>query len=81
MAGRFKKGLDLTGNLKIKDISLYAVAGILMGVGTRLANGCNAGGLYTPISHLSLSGWLFLVFMVAGGILGNVIKRKLYSKK
>ncbi len=76
MAGKFKKNLELTFKLSFKDVSLSVLAGLLMGIGTRLANGCNAGGLFTPISHLSLSGWFFLVFMVLGGIVGNMIKAR-----
>ncbi len=79
MAGKFKSNLELKFLLSFKEFSFYAVAGLLMGVGTRLANGCNAGGLYTPISHLSLSGWFFLIFMVIGGIVGNKIKRQIFK--
>ncbi len=79
MAGKFKSNLELRFKLSPKEICFFAVAGLLMGVGTRLANGCNAGGLYTPIAHLSLSGWLFLIFMVAGGIIGNKIKRQIFK--
>lgn len=46
-----------------------------MGFGTRLANGCNVGALYTPIANFSLSGWIFFIFLVIGGILGNKISR------
>ncbi len=80
MAGRFKKGLEIKFRIGFKDASIAIAAGLLMGVGTRLANGCNAGGLYTPISHMSLSGWFFLIFMVLGGVLGNMIKNKILSK-
>jgi hypothetical protein len=46
-----------------------------MGLGTRFANGCNVGALYTPIANFSLSGWLFLIAMVAGGVLGSKFKK------
>ena len=48
-----------------------------MGFGTRLANGCNVRALYSPIANLSLSGWIFLVFMVIGGILSCKIRSKI----
>jgi uncharacterized membrane protein YedE/YeeE len=54
-----------------KQLMLFAIGGLFMGLGTRFANGCNVGALYTPIANLSLSGWIFLVFLVAGGVLGN----------
>lgn len=70
-AGKFKtifmSELKITG----KEAILYALGGITMGYGTRLANGCNVGALYTPIANFSLAGWIFLIVMVIGGILGN----------
>ncbi len=75
-AGKFKE--SFTEELKItkKQAFFYALGGICMGLGTRMANGCNAGALYTSISHLSLSGWLFLIFMVIGGTIGNTCAKK-----
>lgn len=48
-----------------------------MRFGTRLSNGCNVGALYTPIANFSLSGWIFLVFLVVGGVLGNKLAKKI----
>lgn len=64
--------LKITG----KQVFFYALGGILMGFGTRLSNGCNVGALYTPIANFSLSGWIFLIFLVTGGILGNKVAQK-----
>ncbi len=47
-----------------------------MGFGTRLSNGCNVGALYTPIANFSLSGWIFLIVMVTGGVVGNIVAKK-----
>ncbi|NLW40805.1 MAG: YeeE/YedE family protein [Tissierellia bacterium] len=75
-AGKFRE--TFTEELKItkKQAFFYALGGICMGLGTRMANGCNAGALYTSISHFSLSGWLFLIFMVIGGTIGNTCAKK-----
>lgn len=43
-------------NLTVREALLFALGGLTMGVGTRLANGCNVGALYTPIANFSLSG-------------------------
>ena len=51
-----------------------------MGFGTRLSNGCNVGALYTPIANFSLSGWIFLVFLVLGEIFGNIIYKKIMTR-
>ncbi len=63
-----------------KDFMLFAVGGFIMGLGTRLSNGCNVGALFTPIAEFSLSGWVYLVFVVIGGFLGNVIMRRVVYK-
>lgn len=64
----FKEGL----HIKFREGTVYALGGLCMGFGTRLANGCNVGALYTPIANFSLSGWVFFIFLVAGAILGNI---------
>ncbi len=66
LAGRFK--FDF--NFKFKDAALYALGGILMGVGAKIGGGCNVGALYSGIANFSLSGWVFLVALVFGGIVG-----------
>ncbi|MBT2732418.1 YeeE/YedE family protein [Carnobacterium sp. ISL-102] len=70
-----------TSELKIsfKEASLFAMGGLAMGLGTRLANGCNVGALYTPIANFSLSGWIFLVVMIIGGWTGNVLGKRIKS--
>lgn len=64
LAGSFK--LDYKFN--IKDVVFYAVGGILLGFGAMFAGGCNIGALYSAISNLSLSGWIYLLAAVVGGI-------------
>lgn len=76
-AGIFKKTFMSEMNITGKQVLLYALGGITMGLGTRFANGCNVGSLYTPIANFSLSGWIFLIVMVLGGILGNKFAKKL----
>lgn len=71
-ASTIRQGFKIT----FLDGVLYAFGGFFMGFGTRLANGCNVGALYTPIANFSLSGWIFLVVMVVGGILGNIVAKK-----
>ena len=75
-AGQFKKIFMSEMKITGREAALYALGGISMGVGTRFANGCNVGALYTPIANFSLAGWVFLVVMVIGGILGNMFAKK-----
>ncbi len=70
-AGKFKDAFLTEWDISLKDAFLFALGGIFMGFGTRLANGCNVGALYTPIANFSLSGWVFLIFMTAGGVISN----------
>jgi hypothetical protein len=79
-AGKFREAFTSTLDIKGKEAALYALGGFSMGFGTRLANGCNVGALYTPIANFSLSGWIFLIFMVVGGILSNKFNDMLYSQ-
>lgn len=72
----FRKTVSLEWRVSPKLAVFYALGGLCMGFGTRLANGCNVGALYTPIANFSLSGWIFLIFLVLGGILGNKVAKK-----
>ena len=51
------------------NIPVLIAAGLLVGVGTRLANGCTSGHGVCGISRLSLRGMVSTVFYIlAGGI-------------
>ena len=80
MAGNFKNKFKSGLSIRLQDFFLYAFGGLIMGYGTRLSNGCNVGALYTPISEFSLSGWLYLVVVVSGGLLGNWVLRTYINK-
>ncbi|MFC2280290.1 MAG: YeeE/YedE family protein [Treponema socranskii subsp. buccale] len=71
LAGSFTKTCKSELKFTVTDALVYALGGFTMGIGTRFANGCNAGALYTPIANFSLSGWIYLVVIVLGGIAGN----------
>lgn len=73
----FSQTVSTDWKISVKSGAFYALGGLCMGFGTRLSNGCNVGALYTPIANFSLSGWIFLIVLVAGGILGNKVARKL----
>lgn len=75
-SGNFIQSVKSGVKISFKEGIMFVAGGLLMGVGTRLANGCNAGALLTPITQFSLSGWVFFVFMVLGGIIGNMIRKR-----
>lgn len=72
LAGKWKFKISF----KAKDIKFYALAGILMGYGAKLAGGCNVGALFSGIANLSLSGWVFMATLIVGGMLGVKIVKK-----
>jgi len=53
-----------------KMLAAALLGGFLMGVGARLAYGCNIGNLLGGIASLSLHGWVFAVFLILGTYLG-----------
>ncbi|MTI66076.1 MAG: YeeE/YedE family protein [Firmicutes bacterium] len=57
----------------IKQVILASIGGLLMGYGARLALGCNIGAFFSSIASLSLSGWIFGLFMFLGSIVGGKI--------
>lgn len=48
-------------------LAVYIIAGLLVGVGTRLANGCTSGHGVCGISRLSLRGMVATVFYIMAG--------------
>ncbi|GEL07862.1 YeeE/YedE family protein [Salisediminibacterium halotolerans] len=85
LAAKFK----LNYQFKLRDVVIYSLGGLLMGFGARLASGCNIGGLFAAISNHSLSGWVFMIALILGGIAGlklfegkiNIIPPNRYLKK
>jgi uncharacterized membrane protein YedE/YeeE len=73
---KFITGLKITP----KGVATFAFGGLMMGLGTRLSNGCNVGALFTPIAEFSLSGWIYLIFVVIGGFAGNSFVKRFISK-
>lgn len=74
----------MASGFKIKKIKSWkqvvaAVAGgLFMGYGARIAFGCNIGALFSGIASLSLSGWVFFVFIFLGAIVGSKLLVKYF---
>ncbi len=69
--------LDMDTHLT-PNLAVVVVAGLLVGVGTRLANGCTSGHGVCGISRLSLRGMVATVFyLLAGGLSVVVFKHLL----
>lgn len=46
------------------------IGGFFMGIGARIAMGCNIGAFFATVTNGDPSGWVFLLGMVSGGYLG-----------
>ena len=61
-----------------KQIVAAILGGLLMGYGARIGFGCNIGALYSGIASLSLSGWVFGLFMFIGAVVGSKLLVKYF---
>ncbi len=53
-----------------REMVKAVIAGILMGIGSTLAGGCNVGGMYNAIGNLAANGFTMWIGLVAGVVLG-----------
>jgi uncharacterized protein len=62
----------------VKQVVAATLGGLLMGYGARIGFGCNIGALYSGIASLSLSGWVYAVFLFAGAYVGSKLLVKFF---
>lgn len=83
LAGRFK----MRFKMKFQDFLAFATGGALMGIGSRMARGCNIGALYSSITNFSLHGYIFMFFLILGAAFaikifqGRICLTPKYDKK
>ncbi|MCA0907431.1 YeeE/YedE family protein [Ruegeria marisrubri] len=61
------------------NLGLVVVAGLLVGVGTRIANGCTSGHGVCGISRFSLRGIVATVFYILAGGMTLVLLRHVWE--
>jgi len=66
-----------TGRRTWRTAGLALGGGLLMGYGTRLALGCNAGALLGGVPSFSLHGWVFAVATFFGVLVGVRLFRRI----
>jgi uncharacterized membrane protein YedE/YeeE len=61
-----------------RQIVAAILGGLLMGYGARIAFGCNIGALYSGIASMSVSGWVFAIFLFAGAYVGSKLLARFF---
>jgi uncharacterized membrane protein YedE/YeeE len=61
-----------------KPVVSAAIGGILMGYGARIAGGCNISAFFVAASSLSLSAWVYMIFLFAGAFIGIKLLYKFF---
>ncbi|ADW19411.1 protein of unknown function DUF395 YeeE/YedE [Desulfobulbus propionicus DSM 2032] len=54
----------------VREYVKAMIAGVLMGIGSALAGGCNVGGMYNAIGNLAANGFAMWIGLVPGVLLG-----------
>ncbi|MCG8499596.1 MAG: YeeE/YedE family protein [Firmicutes bacterium] len=62
----------------MKQVIAAILGGLLMGYGARVGLGCNIGALYSSIASLSVSGWVFAIFLFLGALVGSKLLTKFF---
>lgn len=62
----------------IRQVVAAVLGGLLMGYGARLGFGCNIGALYSGIASMSVSAWVFAIFLFAGAFVGSKLLAKFF---
>ena len=61
------------------NVMILILAGLLVGIGTRLANGCTSGHCVCGISRLSVRGITSTIFYIVAGVVSVVLLRNLWG--
>ena len=72
--------LDIRAETKVTtNTTVLILAGLMVGIGTRLANGCTSGHGVCGISRLSLRGIFSTIFYVLAGIFTVLVFRHVWG--
>lgn len=64
----FKKSFEIKKIKSVKQVVLASMGGLLMGYGACIAGSCNLGGFLSSAANLSLSAWIYMIFMFFGSL-------------
>ncbi len=61
-----------------KNVWAAVLGGLCMGIGARLALGCNIGSFFSALPAFSLHGWLFWISIFSGAAVGSQLLKKYF---
>jgi hypothetical protein len=61
-----------------KNVWAAILGGLCMGIGARLALGCNIGSFFSALPAFSLHGWLFWISIFSGAAVGSQLLKKYF---
>ena len=67
LAAGFGGRLDPVFRIPWRSLLAAVIGGLLLGIGARMAYGCNIGAFYSGVASSSLHGWVW----IAGALIGN----------
>lgn len=73
-----RTGLRFVKITSLKQTIPSMIGGFLIGYGSRVAGGCNISSFFGAAASLSLSGWVFMIFLFAGVFIGLKILNKFF---
>lgn len=79
IASSFAGSFSQKAKTNYKILFAAILGGFFMGLGARLAFGCNIGALFSGIASGSLHGWIWFLFAFIGTYFGTKARRWFYS--
>ncbi|WP_211365834.1 YeeE/YedE thiosulfate transporter family protein [Litorivicinus lipolyticus] len=73
------KGQPLLPSIRWQLYGVVLLAGLVLGISSRLAFGCNVGALFSGIASGSLHGWVWMVCGFGGSLIGVRLRDRLWS--
>jgi uncharacterized membrane protein YedE/YeeE len=71
LAAGFGGRLDPAFKIPAKSLLAAVIGGLLLGIGARMAYGCNIGAFFSGVASSSLHGWVWLIGALAGNWAGT----------
>jgi len=66
--------LDPVFRIPAKSLLAAVIGGLLLGIGARMAYGCNIGAFFSGVASSSLHGWVWLIGALAGNWFGTQLR-------